>query len=287
MTWQLLLIAYSLLNTATYLLQRHLGKTLFQHKRLVSAFFFVGLHYPMGLLVAFYSSPHLHIGWLNMLLLLAGSWVFPLVNIMFLKASKHVDAGHFTVLSNLTPIITIIAASLLLKEDLNAHQLVGAIIIITAAFLATVPHIKRGHDTKEGLTVALTAFVLTGLATVYERWMLTRIGLGAYLIFGWGAQTFWMLLIAWPQRKHLGILKQRRHAAAIWGYALAGSIKGVCFIIALRLIPNTSLFSVVISLTPVLVVPAAYFALHERQNLGLKVLSAVAATIGLIVLNLR
>lgn len=73
MTWQLLLTVYLLLNTASYLLQRKLGQTLAEHKRLVSGFFFLVIHYPMGLLVAAYGSPNLSIGWLNILLLLVGS----------------------------------------------------------------------------------------------------------------------------------------------------------------------------------------------------------------------
>lgn len=286
MSWQALLIIYLLLNTATYLLQRKLGQKLESHRRLVAGFFFLIIHYPTGLFVAFFLAPDLAIGWLNILFLLIGSWVFPLINVLSLKASKDVGAGRFTILSNVRPIVTVAAATLLLNESLNNHQLLGAIIIVTSAFLVTLPNIRQRSKTKSsGLLIALLVFVLAGLATVYERWMLTRIDLGAYFVFGWGAQTLWMALIAWPERKHLKVLKDKTNFFPILGYAVASSVKGVCFIAALHLSGNASLFGVFSSFTAIMVVPAAYFILKERQWIWLKILAALIGTVGLVILN--
>jgi drug/metabolite transporter (DMT)-like permease len=289
MTWQLLLFIYITLNTATYLFQRKLGQSLAQHKRLVSAFFLIVMHYPVGLMVAAYSSPHLAIGWVNVSLLLIGSAVFPVINVLALKASKDVDAGHYTILSNLTPVVTIVAATLLLHEQLVGRQLLGAVIIIASAFLITLPMLQRRHATSKtsGVAIALTVFLLTGLATVYERWMLTRIDFGAYLIVGWGFQSLWMAVIAWPERKHLKILKARQHLLPILGYSLSGSIKGICFLAALKLSNNASLFGAFISFTAILVVPAAYIILKEKSWLWLKIASAITGTTGLIILNTK
>lgn len=286
MTWQALLAVYLILNTATYILQRRLGQTLAKHRRLVAGFFFLVIHYPMGLLVAFSLSPDLAIGWVNVGILLLGSWIFPLINILSLRASKDVDAGHFTVMSNVTPVVTIVAATVLLNEQLNNHQLVGAAIIIASAFIVTLPYLRsRSRSKTSGVVIALLVFLLAGLATVFERWMLTRIDLGAYLVFGWGAQTIWMALTAWPERKHFKILKNKKYFMPIMGYAVASSIKGVFFLAALQLSGNASLFSAFASFTAIMVVPAAYYLLKEKQWLWLKVLAAITGTVGLIVLN--
>jgi drug/metabolite transporter (DMT)-like permease len=288
MTWQLLLSVYVVLNAATYLFQRKLGQTLAQHKRLVSGFFFLVVHYPIGLLVAAYSSPHLAIGWVNVSLLLVGSAVFPVINVLSLKASKDVDAGHYTILSNLTPIITILAATILLREGLDGRQLTGAAIIVASAFLISLPLLQGQSASKTpGVAIALTVFLLTGLATVYQRWMLTKIDIGAFLVIGLGFQALWMAVIAWPERKHLSILKDRQYLMPILGYSLSSSIKGICFIVALKLSGNASLFGAFISFTTILVVPAAYFILKEKDWLWLKIASAITGTIGLIILNLK
>src|SRR5665213_3076 len=202
MTWQLLLITYLILSTATYLFQRTLGKRYSEHRRLISGFFFLVLHYPSGLLVAAFLAPNLAIGSLNILILLVGSWVFPLINVLSIRASKDADAGLFSILINLAPIVTIIGATLLLKESLTNHQLLGAAIILASAFLVTLPNLsRRGKTRQSGILIVLAIVLLSGLATVYERWMLGRIDLGAYMVFGWGAQTLWMTVIAWPERK--------------------------------------------------------------------------------------
>jgi drug/metabolite transporter (DMT)-like permease len=285
MSWQFLLVIYLLLNTAAYLLQRKLGQILAEHKRLISAFFFLIIHYPLGLIVAFNNSPNLHIGWLNALFLLIGSWVFPIIIVLSLKASKTVDAGLFTIMSNLIPVITIVAAMLLLHESLNSHQLLGAAIIIVSAFIITLPYLQHHSKSRaSGLAAALLCFLLGGLATVYERWMLTRIGFGSYLIFGWGFQTLWTVIIAWPERKSISILLRKKYFMPVMGYALSASIKGVLFIAALSL-TSASLVTAFISFTAILVVLAAYFILKEKDWLWLKIVAATLGTIGLIILN--
>lgn len=286
MTWQALLAIYLVLSTATYILQRKLGQILAKHRKLVTGFFFLIIHYPVGLIVAAYSSPDLAIGWTNALILLVGSWIFPLISILSLRASKDVDAGRFTILSNITPIVTIIAASLLLNEQLRGNQLVGAVIIIASAFIVTLPYLwSRARIKTSGILIALAVFVLAGLATVYERWMLTQMDLGAYLVFGWGAQSIWMVLIAWPERKNLKVLRKKKYLLPILGFALAGAIKGIFFVAALQMSGNASLVGAIASFTAIMVIPAAYFLLKEKQWLWLKVTAAAIGTVGLIILN--
>jgi len=286
MTWQLLLIAYLILGTATYLFQRTLGKRFAEHRRLISGFFFLVLHYPSGLLVAAYLSPHLAIGWLNILILLIGSWVFPLINVLSIRASKDVDAGLFSILVNLAPVVTIIGATLLLKESLTNNQLLGAAIILASAFLATLPNLSRRAKAKpSGVLIVLAIVLLSGLATIYERWMLGRIDLGSYMVFGWGAQTLWMTLMAWPERKNLKVLLPREKLLPMLGFGLASSIKGICFIAALKLNGNASMVSAITAFIPVMVVPAAFIFLRERKWLWFKLAAALVGTAGLIILN--
>lgn len=287
MTWQLLSTAYLILGTATYLLQRKLGLALPEHKRLVTGFFFIFIHYPMGLLVALSLAHNLDIGWLNVLFLLAGGWVFPIINLLTLRANKTVDAGLFTILSNIAPIITIITAYFLLHEHLNHHQALGVVIILASASLVTLPGLlnKKRNSLSTGILFALACFILTGLATVYETWMLSRIDLGTYLIMGWGSQTLWTALVTWPERKQLKILRLKKNFAPVLGYALANSLKGICFVAALKLSNSASLVTAFTSFMAVLVVVAAYFILKERDWLWIKVGASIAGSIGLLILN--
>ena len=286
MTWQLLLTAYLILGTAAYLIRRKLAQTLTKHNRLVNGFFFIAVLYPLGLIVASFSSPNLSIGWLNVVFLAAGSGIFPLINLLPFRANKDVDAGLYTILNNLTPIITIVAASLLLQERLNDQQLLGAAIIITSTFLATLPRLqKRSASSSTGMLFALASVSLLGLAIVYERWMLTRIDFGAYLVFGWGAQTLWMSVLAWPERKNIKILREKKNFLPILSYGVTNAFKGLCFVAALKLSGNASVVGAFASFMAVMVVLSAYFILNEKEGLLFKIGAALIGTFGLIILN--
>ncbi len=288
MTWQILISIYLVLGTAAYLLRRSLAKRISEHNKLINGFFFLCVLYPLGLIVAAFSSPDLSVGWLNMFFLLAGSGVFPLIMVMAFRASKDVDAGLYTILNNLTPIITIVAASLLIHETLNGRQMVGAAVIISSAFLATLP--KLNHHRKNpssGLLFALASVSLLGLAIVYERWMLTRIDYGAYLVLGWGSQTMWMVIMAWPERKYIHLLRTKENRNKVIGYGITNAFKGLTFVSALKVSGNASLVGASSSFMAVLVVISAYFILKENEHLWLKVSAAIVGSSGLIILNTR
>lgn len=288
MTWQLLLTGYLFLGTAAYLIRRKLAQLIPEHNRFVNWFFFLGVLYPVGLIVALVAHPNLHIGWANGLILLIGELVFPLINILAYRASKDLDAGFYTILNNLTPIITITSAWLLLNEGLNSRQLLGATVIIMSTFLVSLPNLlKRSRSKSLGFAFGLASVSLLGLAITFERYMLTRVDFGAYLVYGWGAQTLWMTILAWRERRHISLLKQKKIAIPIVGYGITNTFKGLCFVAALRLSGNASIVSAFSSFMAVLVVLAAYFALKEKEWLIFKVSAALIGSVGLIILNSR
>ncbi len=286
MSWQLLLIGYLVLGTAAYLIRRKLAQVIPEHNRFVNWFFFLGVLYPVGLVVAFFSHPNLHIGLANLVILLVGELVFPVINLLSYRANEDVDAGLYTIINNLTPIITISSAWLLLNETLSNQQLLGATIIITSTFLVSLPSLLRRSRSKAiGLAFALASVSLLGLAITFERYMLTRIDFGAYLVYGWGAQTLWMTILAWPERKNLGLLKNQKVAKFIIGYGFSNTFKGLCFVGALKLSGNASLVSAFSSFMSVLVVLGAYFALKEKEWLLFKIIAAMLGALGLLILN--
>lgn len=287
MTWQLLLIGFLALAPASYLFRRVLAQTLSQHNRLINGFFFIGLLYPTGLIVAFFSSPNLRIGWLNLLYLLVGSAVFPVVNLLAFRANKDVDAGLYTILNNLTPIVTITTATLLLNERLTDQQLLGAVIILCSAFLISLPQLRNRSTSKStGVAFALASVILLGIGVTFERFMLNRMDFGAYLVFGWGAQTLWMAILAWPERKSIKVLRGPKFKQ-ILGYGLCSALKGLCFVGALKLSGNASVVSAFSSFTAVLVVISAYIVLKEKDWIWFKIGSATLGTFGLIILNMH
>ena len=287
MTWQPFVICYLVLATVVGLLQRRLGRDIPQYNRLVNGFFFIGVHYPLALIVASIIGFHAHIGWFNAMTLLAMGITFPLTDMLVFRASKDVDAGLFGIINNLTPVITIALAALLLSERLTGQQLIGALIIILSALMVSILAYERSSkNTKSGIILALLAVVLLGSGTVYETWMLQRIGMGALLVYGLGLQTFWMTLFAWPQRRYIRKVINRKYGPQVLALSLSKSLKGLAFIASLYISKNAAIISAFTGFLPVMVVLAAFVFLKEKTYLRVKILAAVAGTIGLAILSL-
>jgi drug/metabolite transporter (DMT)-like permease len=287
MSWQFLLIVYLVLTTVAGLLQRRLGQAIPQHNRLVNGFFFVCIHYPIGLVTASIIGFHLDIGWTNAIILAGGGIAFPISGILAYRASKDVDASLFGILQNFQPVITIILAVLLLSQHLNVQQLIGALIIIGSALtVSSVSYSHGSKSTRTGLMIALLAIALMGLETVYESWMLGRLDFGTYIVFGLGSQTFWMAVFAWPQRRNIRKIINRKYGPTVLVSSLSKSLKGLAFVGALYLSKSASLVSAFISFLPVMMVVAGYLFLHEKQYLKLKISAAIVGSAGLIILSL-
>jgi drug/metabolite transporter (DMT)-like permease len=286
MAWQLLLIVYLVLSTATYLSRRQLAYSFAKYNRIVNAFSFVAAVYPIGLIVAMFTSPDLAIGWFNFFLLLLGGAIFPISYLLAYRANKDVDAGLYTIINNIAPVVSITLASLWLHETLSGIQLLGAGIILIATTLVTLPQVgKHLVKNRRALVCAFAAVVLIGLGVVYERYMLTRVDFGAYLVYGWGAQTLWMVALAWSERHTLKALKQAKMRRPLITYSVSLALRGLCFVTALRLSGNASYVVAFASFLPVLVVLSAFFFLKERDHLALKLGGAALGVCGLLLLN--
>lgn len=284
--WKLAILGFLALATISYVLRRILAQEMAEHNRLVNAVFFLGTLYPIGAAYALTLDPRLDIGWANLGIIVAGSLVFPVVNILAFKANKDVDVGVYSIITNLMPVVTIITAWGLLGDVLTPKQLLGASIILFSSILIMLPHLShRGRSSAKGMILAVISTVLLGFGIVFERFMLGRIDFGAYLIFGWGAQTLWMTLLAWKDRHNLPKLMGGGKWKKIYAYTLSTTLRAMCFVTALRLVQNASLVSSAISFTAVLVVLAGYVYLKEKEWVWLKVVSAIIGTIGLIILS--
>lgn len=287
MTWQLLLVGYLVLGTASYLWRRQLARTFARANRLVNAFFFVAVLYPIGLFVAILTTPDLSIGWASFWLLLFGGALFPFVNLLIYRANRDMDAGLFTIISDLIPVVSITAGWLLLNEGLSGQQLIGAAIILLAALLVTLPQLKHHmRNNRVAMICALSAVTLLGLGFVFERYMLTRMDFGAYIVFGWGFQMLWGVVFAWRERKSYKILFDPKIRGKLWAFSLSSTFRGLCIVGALYLSGNVSVVMASASFLTVLVVVAAYFILKEKEWLWLKLGAATLGVIGLLLINI-
>jgi drug/metabolite transporter (DMT)-like permease len=282
--WQLLLFFYFVLSTIDYLLRRVLAKRLGNHNRLINAIFFLIFLLPETIILGFLFPHNLNVGLLNVVLLLGGSIIWPLLGLSSFQANKKVDVGIFAVISNVSPVFTIAIALPFLHEKVSSLQMVGIALLILSGVLAASSQIhKRKYMSKEGILLCfLSAFIL-GVATAFERFMLNRVDFGTYLIYGWGSQIVWAAILAGKELKKMPELlaktSETRQTIVSWGTARA--LEAVCFISALKL-SNAAIISSATDFLSVAVVIAAYYYLKEREHMFYKLLATAVGIVGLL-----
>lgn len=283
--WQLSLTFYFILGATSYVLRRVLAQKLGEHNRLINAIFFVFFLLPATIFLSFFFPHNLNVGTLNLFFLFGGSIIWPLFNIVAFRANKEVDVSIFTIINNLSPIFTLVIALPLLHETLKMQQFFGVGLLIVSGVLAASTQLrKHNRASVNGISLCILSAAVLGIAVAYERFMLNRIDFGAYLIFGWGSQIIWSILLAGKELKKLPKLfnkqAETRNVLIIWGATSA--LKSVGFILALMLSGSASLISAASDFMSVAVVIAAYFFLKERQHMSHKWIAATLGIAGLL-----
>lgn len=284
--WQLLIIFYFIFGATNYLLRRVLAQKLGEHNRLINALFFIFFLLPTGLILSFFFPHDLNVGTINLLLLLGGSIIWPMMNIVAFSANKKVDVGIFAIINNLSPLFTLAIALPLLNENLNILQFFGVgLLILSGALAASSQLHKHNRSNINGILLCLLSALILGIAVTYERFMLSQIDFGTYLIFGWGSQILWAAILAGRELKNLPKLftidTKTTQMLLVWG--TTNALKSVAFILALMM-SSASLISGASDFMSVAVVIAAYFFLNERQHMKEKLLAVIVGIIGLLLI---
>ncbi len=282
----LLIILYFFFGAASYLLRRVLAQEFSGHIRLMNSVFFICFLLPVGFVYALFVPHDLNIGWINLAILLGGSLIWPVVNLVAFYANKHTDVGIFTVINNISPVFTVTVALLLLNENLSLVQFAGVVLLIFSGIIATLAQLKGvGRAGLLGVGLSLLAAMLLGLAIAYERFMLNRIDFGSYIIYGWGSQVLWAATMSAKELHKIPSLFTRgtktRELLFAWG--TTSSLKSAAFLSALKL-GTASLVSSAANFLSVVVVIAAYIFLKEHDHTVYKILATAAGITGLFLI---
>lgn len=285
--WLLLIFGFYIGSVSSYLIRRKLAGEFQQFNKLINAIWYVFFLLPTSLLLLPFFPHDLAIGWTNLALLIIGSLIFPIYNLVAFKANQNVDVGVFSIINNLSPLFTLAIAVPLLAERPSALQYLGIFLLVLASFTVSITRQKKaGFKLTSGILLSLTSAILLGMAIAYERYMLSRIDFGAYLVFGWGSQILWMSLLTGRQWLKLPNLVSEAGYKVIIGFGSSNAFRSICFIMALLISGSASLTSAATSFSSVLVVIAAYFILNERNHIYQKLSATVIGICGLLLLAL-
>lgn len=274
MPWQIIFTLYLGFAVALTLARRKLALSNTIPASLVTAVSYVLGVMPISILVGL-AIPHeiAWSGWTIGLLAIEGLCIGAF-NWIALVAIKHLPAAHFQTIFQLNAVVIIALGWILLGETLSIAQLMGGVLILGSGILAIWAPAGAGKqaqckpaDFRRGVALTLVGTVVMGVGLVAEKAALGHMDVGAYFIYGFGAQCIAVLLIACTQvsTKHLKLLTKKRVGEATL-LGLIGVGVGFTYIAALALSGNVSLISALKAIALPLTAVAAHFALKERDN---------------------
>ncbi len=194
-------------------------------------------------------------------------------------AQRHVEAGITQLISNIYTPVSIILASLLLNEGLEARQIAGTIILLIAVVLVSSKHrISRwSFDKYFWLNVAsgiALAFCLTAERALIKN---NNITTGTWL--SWGAQVVCLAiaaLIAGTRSQH-----NLKETSATGGLRF---LQQISWVVLVTVVANLSLVTAITTFKIVIVFITAAIFLNEREDLKRKIIGSLIATAGLLLM---
>jgi len=206
---------------------------------------------------------------------------------LLLQGMKSIGTSRALPISNISPLLTIAMAMVVLGERITWVGITGSLLVLAAVYLLAFPPetlrtagpALRGAD-KRGVLLALgaalcyassTVILKTGLAEVdLLAANLLRMGTASLFLFGVEAFSF-----GWGLPKGLG----RRAFAIVALAGVANSLSSLLYLTAVSF-AGAAKASVLASTTPLFALPISLFLLHERINLRI-VVGTVVAILGI------
>lgn len=285
MTW----VGYIALSTITYSAAILLQRVLVEENKDHPIAFIVLYQALVGIMVLGFgwlrgslSLPHEVFGtlWLPVILsflLYAGA------NYCIFAALERIQASKFTIVFASRMFFTAVAARLLLGESLNLSQYGGALLIFVGIVVANYST-QSANQSQKGLLWALGGALCFGLANVNDRYILSSMELYTYTglsFFG----TAIVLAVLQTKRLLSGvILLQPRPLSRIALLSIFYGISAVTFFGALQIGESASQVVSVSLVSVIVTVLSAMVFLKERDYPYQKLLGAVLASIGVLLL---
>jgi drug/metabolite transporter (DMT)-like permease len=239
--------------------------------------FFIGII----LLFTGFHLPDLRVIWPNLLLMPV---LYSLGNISKFKSLKRIEASEFTILFQSSTVITVLVAVMLLGEVFRIQEIAGLALVILAIVLVTLREkVKVRFSSGELYTLGCAAAF--GIAFANDAYILRTFDLWSYTFIAFfipGALTLLYM------RKEAKTLKHLLEKESVIGFVLSSLIYAVAAATVYAAYQIGRNAAQIASITPtysILIVILAAILLKERDRLPQKLIAAVLAVVGIVLLQ--
>ncbi len=195
-------------------------------------------------------------------------------------AQKHVEAGVSLLVTNIHIPITIILATFLLSERLTFIQIAGTALLLLGIIIVSKKHHLGKFRFDKYFLLMLSSGVMLAIVLVADRALVKTTGFTAGTIL-----SFWSTCIC------LGVatlLTRNKNVYSQKDIAITGILRflqNLSWFVLVYVVGNLSLVSSITTFKVVIVFVAAAIFLHEREDLGRKILGSIIAVIGLLLMK--
>ncbi len=205
-------------------------------------------------------------------------------NILLFSALKRIEASIFTVIFSTRSLFTTLASSLFLSEFLSRRQFVGAFFILLGAVFVTFTK-KTGFKFDKGIIYAVLATAAFGFANTNDRVLLGSFNLYPYITLAFVLPSLFLVFVKPSSVYNLKLFTNFNILKKMILLCLIYALASIAFFRALQIAPNSSQVATISVTSVVLTVFLSIIFLKERENMGRKIIGALSAFIGLLLVS--
>lgn len=221
--------------------------------------------------------------------LLVGGMLFAGINVIIFKLYRYIPASIMAFTTILNTLSILFFATIAGGESLSVKQVYGALLLFASVIVVGLFAKSTKKEKKNillGLGVAIFAALLFGPAIMNEKYLMNRIGLNTYLLYGWGLQALSAYVLAFALKNRMKTKEKlsRKIHINIWIVGALLGMSGFAYVTSLH--NSKSASTMALSSTAVIGVTVflAYFVLNEKEHLYPKILGMILSGAGLLLL---
>jgi len=205
------------------------------------------------------------------------------MSLLSFKALQTIGAGEMTIITSSSVMITIIVSVLFLGEIFGYTKILGTVLILGAIILL---YGKKKFHWTNGIIFAFGAAICTGFALANDAYILK----GGYDAISYVPIICFLpgIFIMLIQPRAILNIPKMIHPSVMKNMALFSgfyALQAITYYIALERGANAGQLSTMTKSSIILTVIFAAILLKERNDLGKKILSAIFATIAVLLLR--
>ena len=205
-------------------------------------------------------------------------------NVFLYSALKKIEASIFTIIISTRSLFTVFASSVFLNELLTGKQFIGALFILSGAVFVNLNK-KSNLKFEKGIIYAFLAASAFGFANTNDRILLQHFNLYPYITIGFILPASFMLMIKPSSFRKIKDFTNIRLLRKMVILCLVFTASSATFFRALQIAPNSSQVTTIMVSSVVLTVFLSIIFLKERENVGRKIIGALAAFLGLLLVS--